>query len=56
MLDMVTQAEPHQYRDHERNHAHPYEHPQVGTVSLGRFVCTVFVIVHCRGSVLKGSV
>lgn len=43
MLDMITRAERHQYREHERNHAHPYERPQLDSVSLGRFVCTVFV-------------
>jgi hypothetical protein len=46
MLGMITQAEIHQYRDHERNHGHPYEHPQVGWT---------IVVIHGRGSALKGS-
>ena len=43
MLDMITQAEPHQYRERERNHADPYERPQIGSVSLGHIVCTIFI-------------
>jgi hypothetical protein len=51
---MITQAEPHQYRQRERSHRHPYEHPQVEPVSLGHFVCTVFIVIDLYYEGLSG--
>ena len=48
MLDMITQAEPHQYRKHECNHAHPDEHQRLSrSVSIlsARFLSNVSIVV-----------
>jgi hypothetical protein len=49
MLDVVIQAEPHQYRDQERGHGHAHEQPPLDPLSLGHFVCNGFVEhIHLR--------